>query len=200
MSETALSSLRRQVSAESESIVSQLSKSLPEEKLLLALQAIKLAVASGRLTLEDSKTLKRQMLQREPFDDTIVKKLGRAERFCLLDYDQREDDLDSPDRESTEEARRDLECNIEEVEELRKKLPPISIPLCYVCDERSDEKLGLFCENGNDDNTCQPDRHFQCSDCLTSWVEVLNGQRSDNSDLLQARNGLVRCCVLGKIS
>jgi hypothetical protein len=62
LSEHGLSSLRRQVSLESENVLSQLSQSLIEEKVFLALQSINLASATGRITLEDAKVLKTQMV------------------------------------------------------------------------------------------------------------------------------------------
>jgi hypothetical protein len=192
-SESGLSSLRRQLSVNSEQVVLHLSQSLMEEKLLLALQAIKLAVASGRLTTEDARVLKRQMVQRVPFDTVILKKLSRAERFCLLDYDQREDDIDSSEEEPAEKVKAELQNDLEEVAELRKMLPTVVIPLCVVCDLRSDTTPGIVCENGSDPS----EHHFQCKECLTNWVEVLNGQRQNNSDLLHARHGLVKCCAPG---
>jgi hypothetical protein len=41
------------------------------------------------------------------------------------------------------------------------------------------------------------DCHFQCSECLTNWTEVLNQQRKENSTALQRRHGLIKCSVEG---
>jgi len=200
-SESGLSSLRRQVSVESGNVLSQLSQSLIEEKVFLALQSIKLAASTGRITVDDATILKRQMVQRVPFETSILKKLRRGERFCLLDYDQRDDDLDSSEEETSEQIQREIQSDTEEVDNLKKKLPEVCTPLCFVCNESSVDKPGIFCENKSGPDVGQPDAaHFQCSDCLTTWVEVLNGHRVNNADLLRERHGLVRCCVLGKIS
>ena len=101
----------------------------------MALQAVKLAVSSGRLTTEDAQIIKRQMVQRVPFETVILKKLSRAERFCLLDYDQCEDDDEYDDISSTEE-----ESEEKIKEEIQKDQLSIQNVICGV---KMSSKLGI---------------------------------------------------------
>lgn len=55
---------------------------------------------------------------------------------------------------------------------------------CIVCASSSYACKGLFCEVAN---------HFQCDDCITSWMKALNVQQTEAPDMLRARGGLLNC-------
>ena len=66
---------------------------------------------------------------------------------------------------------------------------------------KTKELCCIICEGENTDTNvcgdvlcCGEDKdHVTCSDCFTSWIDVLNAQRTEDSDSLRKRNGMVKC-------
>ena len=182
--------LSRMLSLQSQNIFSLINtqcKDLNEEDLVLALQAIKIAFISGRITDAEKTDLQNQMAIRSSFDPLILSKLNKVERFAL------EQMFPAKARGESEETMDVLSADVsllnKEVNELKSKLSeagPLPL-LCFICHNDSSELDGIEC--GNTDGF----KHYQCNECLSLWTNVLNGQRITNFDLLKARQGLVKC-------
>ena len=160
-----------------------------EEKSVMAILSIKVACVYGRITTDEATELREQLNNHIPFDSNIMKKLSIGERSCLSDYNStRDNDKTHVDDEGVEvksSSRISINDGFYLVEKEVQELK------CYVCNDYSSVKSGVFCSDM--DSNC----HFQCSECLTNWIEVLNQQRKENSTALQERHGLVKCCVDG---
>ena len=184
------SDLSRILSCGSQEVVRAISEDksgfIDEETLVFALQAIKLAFIATRINEDEKISLQRSMVERAPFDPTIMAKLSRGERFALEEIDSSVFVRDCSDEEvaSLQVEVTDLKQEVEKI-----KAEPLnasiisSTQMCSICFNEFPAQEGLCCENS----------HFQCSSCITLWCEVLNAQKESNSDLLRQREGLLKC-------
>ncbi len=141
------------------------------------------------------------MANRMVFDKTLLDKLTVGERSALEDL-----------TDANTQARHDvIEVEISkdgfsgltslerrELELLRHKqlqlVQPVSLNLdlsglqCCICFDKFESSNGLHCLSSA--------RHFQCTNCFTHFVEVLNSQREHQLDLLRGRAGSIRCCAV----
>lgn len=156
-----------------------------EENLVLALQTIKIAFMFDRITEKEKETLQNQIVKRETFDTTILAKLTKGERVVLNEI--------NPDALLTEMPSETIEEIQSEVDSINKELNTLykkhsnddNSKICFICNEDTGTN-GLACDNPHT-------KHFQCNNCFTLWLRVLNGQRMENFELLKARSGMVRC-------
>lgn len=174
-----------------EDIVGYFTPSCDKEKLILALLAIEVACIYERITAADALQLKDQLRNHIPFEPIILNKLTIGERSSIVDYSK-------SSKASTIEVKSSVETSSPKasVHNDNNFIGTEDQPLqCYVCNDFSSVKSGVFC---NDE--LHSDCHFQCSECLTNWTEVLNQQRKENSTALQRRHGLIKCSVEGCVS
>jgi len=152
-----------------------------EENLILALQTIKIACMFNRITEEEKEKLQNQIVKREPFDILILSKLTKGERVVLDEIQPSSNSVETSN-ETIEEIQCEVESIKNELSTLYKQQNDENSNLCFICNEDVGAN-GLACNM----------KHYQCNNCFTLWLSVLNNQRTENFDLLQARNGMVRC-------
>jgi len=180
-----------------------------ESRILLGLHAIKWAQIANRITAEEKNAIKRQMVDGTSFDSAILSKLTLGERTALEDLS----DGNTRDRQKKLAAEIEkigfsaVSVNIierRELEILRKLHRDIYIDQktkpddnlvelsstdaqCCICFEPFKLSAGILCL------TEQEQPHFQCQDCFTHYVEMLNTQKDANPHLFRSRQGGIRC-------
>lgn len=203
--------MARQLSSGSSDVLEQMREFISREqesRILLGLHAIKWAQIAKRITTEEKNILKRQMVEGSSFDLAILSKLTLGERTALEDLS----DGNGRDRQRKLAAeiekigfsavsvniieRRELEM----LRKLHRDLDPtpkhdanlVALPstdaLCCICFESFKVSDGIQCLSLHD-------RHFQCKECFTHYVEMLNSQKDASPHLFRSRQGGIRCAA-----
>lgn len=161
-----------------------------EEKVVIALHAIRWGVYCQRISEVEGGTLKDQIINQLPLDPRIVGKLSVGDQLSIQELEEsmgqhhpRQQVLESAlhfIQEAEAVALRDA-AGVDPDVDRDADIAIRAAEHCVICGTSKDVAgRGLTCDNSEAG-------HFHCHECITNWTDQLNEQRISNMDLFRLK-------------